>query len=173
MAADVTYQGTGLQRRQDGTTALPSGGSFDIEAGAALKIAGTEVTASAAELNIMDGVTATTTELNQYCVNAYQADAGTAGSVFVVCPFAGAIKKLSVVGYAKDTTTKTTFTAEIAGTLVTAPAWELALNAEAGTVSSVVPTAANVVTAGQALELISDGATDATLPVMYTVTIER
>ena len=51
MAADTTYQGTGLQRRQDGTTALPSGGSFDIESGGAFKLAGTQVNASAAELN--------------------------------------------------------------------------------------------------------------------------
>lgn len=45
MAADTTYQGTGLQRRQDGTTALPTGGSLDIESGGALKIDGTDVTA--------------------------------------------------------------------------------------------------------------------------------
>lgn len=51
MAADATYQGTGLQRRQDGTTAIPSGGSLDIESGGAFKLDGTEVAATAAELN--------------------------------------------------------------------------------------------------------------------------
>jgi hypothetical protein len=60
MAADTTYQGTGLQRRRDGTTALPTGGSLDIESGASLKIAGTAVSASAAELNLVDGSTAGT-----------------------------------------------------------------------------------------------------------------
>lgn len=48
MSADSTYQGTGLQRRRDGTTALPSGGSFDVESGATLKIAGTDKTAALA-----------------------------------------------------------------------------------------------------------------------------
>jgi len=54
MAADTTYQGTGLQRRQDGTTAIPTGGSLDIESGGALKLAGTTLSASAAELNLSD-----------------------------------------------------------------------------------------------------------------------
>lgn len=43
MAADATYQGTGLQRRQDGTTALPSGGALDLESGSTLKSAGNAV----------------------------------------------------------------------------------------------------------------------------------
>lgn len=51
MSADATYQGTGLQRRQDGTTAIPSGGSLDIESGGALKLAGTALTATAAQIN--------------------------------------------------------------------------------------------------------------------------
>lgn len=51
MAADATYQGTGLQRRQDGTTAIPTGGSLDIESGGAFKIDGTQVIATAAEIN--------------------------------------------------------------------------------------------------------------------------
>ena len=44
MSADNTIQGTSLQRRQDGTTAVPSGGAVDFETGSALKIAGTDVT---------------------------------------------------------------------------------------------------------------------------------
>lgn len=46
MAADPLYTTPGLQRRQDGTTAIPSGGSLDIESGAALKIAGTDKTST-------------------------------------------------------------------------------------------------------------------------------
>lgn len=48
MAADTKYVGPGLQRRQDGTTAIPTGGSLDIESGGALKIAGTAVTTALA-----------------------------------------------------------------------------------------------------------------------------
>lgn len=48
MAADLSFQGTGLQRRQDGTTAIPTGGSLDIESGGALKVAGSDRTAALA-----------------------------------------------------------------------------------------------------------------------------
>ena len=47
-----------------GSLDVASGGDLDIESGGALKIAGTQVTASAAELNKLDDVTANTTELN-------------------------------------------------------------------------------------------------------------
>ena len=46
---------------------VASGGEIDIESGGAFKLAGTQVTASAAELNKLDGVTATTEELNNAC----------------------------------------------------------------------------------------------------------
>lgn len=64
MAADSSYP-NGFQVRQDGNAAVPTGKSLDIESGGSLKIAGTAVTSSAAELNIVDGVTATATELNK------------------------------------------------------------------------------------------------------------
>lgn len=47
-----------------GANKVKSGGSLDIESGASLKIAGTAVSATAAELNILDGVTATAAEIN-------------------------------------------------------------------------------------------------------------
>lgn len=158
-----------------GTTIMVINDNLEVDVANAgkLKYAGTAITATATQLNTTASLTATATELNQYCVTAYQADAGTAGSVFVTCPHAGVIASLSVVPYAINTTTKTVFTAEIATVLVTAPAWELAINAAAGAAVTVVPTATCTVTAGQVLELISDGGTDATMPVMFTVTITR
>lgn len=50
MAADTTYPNI-VQIRQDGNLAVPTGKSIDVESGAELKIAGTAVTATAAELN--------------------------------------------------------------------------------------------------------------------------
>lgn len=47
-----------------GSLDVVSGGDMDIEAGGALKIAGTTVSASAAELNTIDGYTGTTAALN-------------------------------------------------------------------------------------------------------------
>ena len=71
--ADDTYQPK-VYREQggdrqvvasSGSLDVESGGEIDIESGGALKLAGTEVTADAGELNIMDGVLATTAELNR------------------------------------------------------------------------------------------------------------
>ena len=53
-----------VNHRLTGTSTVPKGSALNVETGGALKLAGTEVTASAAELNIMDGVTATATEVN-------------------------------------------------------------------------------------------------------------
>lgn len=47
-----------------GEFAVESGGELDVESGGIFKLAGTEVTADAGELNILDGVTADTNELN-------------------------------------------------------------------------------------------------------------
>lgn len=123
----------------------------------------------------LDGtaVTATATELNQYTVTAFMADAGTAGSTYVVCPFAGDIKKLSVVNWVANATTGTVYLAKIGGTNVTAPSWTHGTTDAAGTGVTVVPTAANTVTAGQVLELASDGGSSSVMPVMFSVTIER
>lgn len=50
-----------------GSLDVASGGEIDIEAGGALKIAGTAITASAAELNTMNGVTSTAAEIDLAC----------------------------------------------------------------------------------------------------------
>lgn len=57
----------GAKRAVVGSSAsldVASGGEIDIESGASLKLAGTAIASSAAELNILDGVTATAAELN-------------------------------------------------------------------------------------------------------------
>lgn len=56
--------GTELVIASGGKVAVESGGAMDIESGGAFKLAGTAVTATADELNILDGVTATAAEIN-------------------------------------------------------------------------------------------------------------
>lgn len=58
--ADTNYSFTNA----DGETVFNVGGKIDVITGGEFKLAGTEVTSTAAELNIMDGVTSTTAELN-------------------------------------------------------------------------------------------------------------
>jgi len=65
--ADATYQpktyreqgGDRFVVASSGSLDVESGGEIDIESGGALKIAGTAITASAAEINKLDGVAAT------------------------------------------------------------------------------------------------------------------
>lgn len=112
--------------------------------------------------------------LGRQVINAYAADVGTAGSVFVEIPFAGTIVELSAVSYVANTTTKTVLTAKIATVAVTAPAWEIAATQAAGVASTVVPTAANVVTAGAVLEIATDGGSaTANQATMYSITVLR
>jgi len=59
MAADTSYP-NGFQVRQDGNAVVPTGKSLDIESGGLFKIAGTTVTATAAEVNKLTGNTGST-----------------------------------------------------------------------------------------------------------------
>lgn len=118
-------------------------------------------------------ITATPAELNQYSVNVDFADANTAGSIFVVAPHAGSIVGLHAVNAIANTTVKTVLTAKIATVAVTAPAWEIAITQAAGVASSVVPTAANVVTAGQVIEVATDGGGTPVMPTSITIVISR
>lgn len=111
--------------------------------------------------------------LGRAVLNAYAADIGTAGSSFVVCPFAGTIVGLSAVNHGANAGTKTVLLAKLATVSVTAPAWEVAVTAAAGTGSSVVPTAANTVTAGQVIEIAYDGGSSNVTPATFSVTVLR
>lgn len=64
MAGESGYQ-TGVYRAQGGASyEVTSAGTLSIHTSGTLTMAGTDVSATAAELNIMDGVTATSSELN-------------------------------------------------------------------------------------------------------------
>ena len=52
--ADATYAQGGAYRDRDGNLKVPTGREIDIESGASLKIAGTAIAATAAELNTAD-----------------------------------------------------------------------------------------------------------------------
>lgn len=90
-------------------------------------------------------------------LNTDLVDAGTASTSYVVCQHAGVITQLSAVNHVANTTTKTVYTAAINGVTVTHPAWETLVTAAAGTATSVVPTAARTVAAGDVISIASDG----------------
>lgn len=122
---------------------------------------------------ITDGVILTEAEIKEYAINTYQADANTAGSVYVVVPHTGNIVGLYAVNDIANTTAQTVLLAKIATVTVTAPAWVIAITQAAGVASNVVPTALNAVTAGQVIEIASDGGGTPVMPTMYTILIKR
>ena len=85
-------------------------------------------------------------------------DVSTAGSVFVVPGVAGAIVKFGNVIDAAITSADAGLTLEIGGTLVTGSAITIANSGSAaGVVDQATPSALNVVTASEAIEIVKDG----------------
>lgn len=111
--------------------------------------------------------------LGRATLTAYAADIGTAGSSFVTCPYAGTIVGLAAVNHGANAGTKTVLTAKLATVAVTAPAWEVAVTAAAGTSTAVVPTAANTVAAGDVIEIAYDGGSSNVTPATFSVTVLR
>lgn len=154
-----------------GESLVTNGGVLSPAARKALAVANLGITASAAELNILDGVTAdateintldgitaTTAELNQIVVTLDIADGSAEAVYYLVSPHAGAISKIWTVTDGAVATADITITAAIGATPVTNGVVTIATAASAaGDVDSATPTAANVLTAGQAVNFTVTG----------------
>lgn len=136
-----------------------------------LKINGTAITATASELNIMDGVVSSAAEVDQFVLTGEIADISSAGSSWVVSPYAGTIEKIYTVIDGAITVGNAAITFEIDGTAVTDAGITIAHSESgAGTVDSSEPSAKNSVDAGDAIEIITDGgSTDAAKAVVVLV----
>ena len=158
-----------------------------IDSSGNLYQAGTLVTATAAELNILDGVQSTAAELNildgvqstaaeldSFLLTVDMTDISAATSVWVVSPYAATIEKIYSVINGAITLGDATITAEIGGTLVTGSSIIIAnVGSGAGIVDSSTPSAANTVTAGQAIEIITDGGSTDTCRATFTLVMQR
>lgn len=82
-----------------GSLDVASGGDLDVESGGALKIAGTAMSASAAELNVLDGVTAGTVTASKACVVSAGTDLAGLGNV-TIAGITGNDASLGVAGVA-------------------------------------------------------------------------
>lgn len=113
-------------------------------------------------------------DLVRYHITAYMDDISTAGQVYVVAPEAGNIREIYSVIDGAIGTANAVLTSKIGGTAVTNGAITVAYSGSAaGDVDSCFPTAANYVTAGQAIEIETNGASTNTVPVTFTIVIER
>ncbi len=140
---------------------------------------GTKVTATAAELNIMDGVTATAAEINKLdgvdpqiiYLTAQIADISTAGSTFVVMPKCTVTKIWTVIDGTIATDDATITFKDNGGTALTGGTITIAYDGSAaGDVDSCTVTDHNTFTEGQKLEIITNGAS--TNAVLARVTIK-
>ncbi len=123
-----------------------------------LQVGGVAVTSSAAELNIVDGVTATAAEINEQVLTVTIADGSADATYYLVCPHAGAITKIWTVTNGAVGTADITITPNIAATPLTDGLVTIATaGSAAGDIDSSTPSAANVVTAGQAINLVVAG----------------
>ena len=96
--------------------------------------------------------------VNLHTLNFEFEDISTARSAWLVVPFAGDIQKIWSVIDGAITGADCVFTFEIGGTLVTNGTITIANSGSAaGDVDSATPSAANTLTAGQPIEIISDG----------------
>lgn len=157
-----------------GSVDVVSGGDLDIESGGSIKIAGTAVTATAAELNLTDGITATTAELNETFLTVEIVDVSTASSVWIVSPHGGTVSKIYSVISGAIATADAVLDPQIGGTSITDGGITIANSGSAaGDVDSSTPSAANTVTAGQAIEIATSGASTNTIVCTITLVITR
>lgn len=132
--------------------------------------------ANSGELYVADGAGsgAFTEGLNKVYLNVQVTDISTAASFWVVSPVAGTITKIYSVINGAIITADAILTAEIGGTLVTDSTVTIDQGTSAaGIVDSATPSAANTVTAGQAIEIITDGASANTVTADVTLEITK
>jgi len=102
------------------------------------------------------------------------ADISTGSSSWVVVPYAGTIIKIYSVIDGATITADSALSFEIAGVAITSGGITVTQSGSAaGDVDSSTPSAANTVTAGQAVELITDGASGNTVKAKITLVIQR
>lgn len=135
--------------------------------------------ASSGEVYVADGAGSGSWEPNtlgsKYVVSAQFSDISTAGSIYAVAPFAGNITAIYVVLNGAITVANSNVTVEIAGVPVVGLAVTVAYSGSAaGSVfSDTAITSSNAVATGQAIEIITDGASSssASAEVFIVITV--
>ena len=126
-----------------------------------------------ADLTLVNSLTATAAELNDSFVTLDIDDISAEAVYYLVSPHAGTISKIYTVADGAVLTADPTITAAIGATGVTNGVVTIATaGAAAGDVDSATPTAANVVTAGQAVNFtVTGGGAAGTGPRVHLVMV--
>lgn len=135
-------------------------------------------TAASGEVYVADGAGSGSWEPNtlgsKYALTARFEDISTASSIYTVAPFAGNITAIYVVLNGAITTADSNVTVEIAGVPVVGLVITVAYSGSAaGSVfSDTSITSSNSVTAGQAIEIITDGASSTAMSAQVILVID-
>lgn len=122
----------------------------------------------------LEDMKSTSAELDQFVLVGEIPDVSTSASFWIVSPYAGTIESIHTIINGAIATADAALTFEIGGVAVTGGAITIANSGSAaGDVDSSTPTAARTVTAGQAIELITDGASTNTIKAIVTIVIQR
>lgn len=132
--------------------------------------------ANANEVYVADGAgSGTHTEffnINKIYLQVTMADISTASSVWVVAPLAGNVTKIWSVIDGATITDDALIDPQIATVSITDGGITITQSGSAaGDVDSATPTALNAVTAGQAIELATNGASGNTVIATFTIEI--
>lgn len=112
-------------------------------------------------------------EYLSFPLSASIADAGSSGSTYLPVPFDADIASIYASVDGMLTVSNTVLTFELAGTAVTGSTITFTAGAVAGTVESSTPTALNSVSAGSAIEIISDGGGTGSAKATVTFLLKR
>ena len=150
-------------------SATPSAANT-VTVGQAIEIITDGGSTDAAKATVLFEVTPAATVTKKYVVGEI-ADISTAASSWTVAPVAGTITNIWTVIDGAIITVDAGITFELAGTAITDSAITIAFSGSAaGTIDNSTPSALNTVTQGQAIEIITDGAS--TNAVKATVLFE-
>ncbi len=159
LAASALFAQNILNYRSQGGAADVIGGTLTIASGGTLTAASGSTTNIAGTFQVGgSSITATAAELNETTLHLDIADGSADATYYLVSPHAGTISKIYTVTDGVVSTADITVTANIGVTAVTTGVVTIATAASAaGDVDSATPTAANVVTAGQAMNFVVAG----------------
>lgn len=142
----------------EGTQTIESNGTLDVLG--TFKIGGTEITATAAELNTV-------------YLNVRVGDISTASDFgLIYCPYAGTITEIKSVLSASVSVADATVTTKINTTDITDGALTITAGSGKGDIDTATPTAANTVAPGDYLEAITDGGSTGAAPLDISFKID-
>lgn len=168
----MSYQPKVYRKQGGDEMVVASGGAITVESGGSLTVAGVTIDENTLA---MDDVTASAAEINEYVLSLDVADGSADATYYLICPHAGTINKIWTVTDAAVSSADITVTANIGATPVTNGVVTIATaGSAAGDIDSATPSAANVVTAGAAINLVVAGGGAGGAPRIHVaVVIER